>query len=214
MAQKSVAMRMVRKKVDKHDEYLKDAIREDLAEIHVPELKEIIMADYDAELSFRVTNRKSKTNPTFYREEFVEALDEFEWLDTGTNYTKVIVPDMENFNWGYKRLRVIQNILDGTIGAYVEISEEQYIAMFKKTPLVSQAYDKSVPRKQRIYLLRYNAQVQRQERITYGKRVLVRYPFSNTPPIDIFETATRFSEDTGTEFVAKSIKKATKEYYK
>jgi hypothetical protein len=211
---KSAAMQVVRKDTDNFDKFLKRKIREDLVKIYVPQIREVIMQNYDVELVGRVTDRNSRTNPIYYREEFEEALDNFNWLEIGMKYTILVVPDNEIFPWNTGRLRILQNIVEGTIGNYVEVDEEQYVALYKKQPVLALAYDKTVPRKERIYLLRYTPALQRREREVFSARVLVRFPFSNTPAIRLFEPAIEFAEENGSGWVSDITKKATKEYYK
>lgn len=206
---------MIKRDITKCDKYIMERIREELMEEFVTELKEMIMVEYDAELTGRVADRKSRTNPMFYREEFAEGLDEYEWLEEGTTYTILHVPDIATFNWRYGRLRVIENIVDGTAGTFVEVDEQQYIQMYGKLPRQSIAiYDKTVPRRQRIYLLRYSPSIQQREIATFGRQQLVSYPFSNTPPIDIFSPAINHANKAGPIFIRKITTMATKEYYK
>jgi hypothetical protein len=177
---------------------------------YIPEIVDIIMQDYDDELVSVVTDRNSRTNPLYYRDEFLEALNNFEYLTADNNKLKLVLPDMENFDWTQGRLRIIEQILEGTSGVYVEVDENQYVSMYDKRPQIA-PYDKTVPAKERIYVLRYTADLRNREIATFGNKILVRYPFSNTPPIDIFNSAESFVNDNLGKWVADVIKDSIKE---
>lgn len=180
---------------------------------YIPQIKETILSEYDNKLVSVVTDRNSRTNPIYYRDEFETALDDFEYLSIKKDEVKLTTPDIDNFNWVQGKLRIIKNILEGTLGVYVEVDENQYVAMYDKRPQI-EPYDKTVPAKERIYLLRYTANLRNREIATFGQAVLVRYPFSNTPPIDIFEGAEELvNENLGkwmTDIIGDSIKENSK----
>ena len=204
----------VKKNVASYNDILIDSFGEDLVDIYIPQIKELIMADYDSELVAVVTNRKSKTNPLFYIEEFETALNEFEYIVKNEDYITLVVPDIENFPWSIGRLKVILNILEGSFGVYVEVTEQQYIQMYAKKPLSVEPYDNTVPIKERIYLLRYTAKLRRREKEVFGRQELVRYPFSNSPPIRLFESTVKFVESNFKIWLEESMIKSTKEYSK
>lgn len=183
-----------------------------LETIRIPEIQDMIMQEYDAELVGKVSDRRSRTNPIFYREEFLDALFNFEYIREGMDSTTFILPDETNFPWNQGRLRIIQGIIEGTFGSYVEVDEEQYVGLFEKRPVSVQPYDNSVSRKERIYLVRYSVDVQRRERQKFGKKVLVPYPFSNTPPIRLFDPIIKHVENNLPEWIEDSLKRSQKEY--
>lgn len=202
----------VTKTVRKFDQFLVEYWVEELKDVYIPLIQEMIMEEYDAELIGVVTDRNSRTNPLFYRDDFETALVNFEYIIEGINTVTLRVPDEDNFPWLQGRLRVIRNIIQGTVGTYVEVDEEQYVKLYDKKPIAEEPYDNTVPRKERIYLLKYNADVQRRERDRFNRRVLVRYPFSNRPPIDIFAPANDYVTNNLNEWMQQTIKKAQKEF--
>ena len=171
-----------------------------------------VMAEYDSELVGAVTDRRSRTNPIIYRDEFRTALENFDYVKFDENTVKINLPEVDNFPWGTGRLRVIQNILEGIIGTYVEVDEEQYVAMFNKRPAI-EPYDKTTQQKQRIYLLRWNSNVQRLWSDKFPKETPVWYPFSNMPSIDIFYRPNVEFEDNLGELMPDLVRKATKEAF-
>ena len=177
------------------------------------EVKETIMVSYSTELV--VNDRNSKTNPQLemYVEEMLSRLDEFEYVREGDEgKVMFVVPDMENFDFSGPKMRVIEQILEGTVGVYVEVNVEDYERMFGKRILAREPLDASVPRKEIIYLMRYNSVVRNAERNTFGRRgYLVRYPFSNTPPIRIFDSAEKLVDDKIDGWIKEALKSATKQ---
>ena len=176
------------------------------------EVKEAIMTSYRTELV--VSDRNSKTNPQLeiYIEEMLNRLDEFEYVqETEEGKIAFVVPDMDNFDFSGPKMRVIEQILEGTVGVYVEVSAEDYEKMFDKRVLARDPIDASVPRKEIIYLMRYNSVLRNAEINTFGRRgYLVKYPFSNTPPIRIFDEADKFVDENIDDWIEAALKSATK----
>lgn len=205
-------MKQVMNEVKKFDKIIKENVYTQLNE-GSEEVKSAIMTAYDSELVVR--NRKSKTNPLLpmYRDEFTERLDEFEYIKTDSNgEITFTTPDMYNFDFSGK-LRVIEQVLEGTSGTYVEVSAEDYEKMFGKKVVSSDPFDASVPKKEMIYLMRYNARIRTAELRAFGRRGrLTRYPFSNTPPIRILEEGEQWTQDNLNRWVKEATRKATKRY--
>ena len=199
---------MIEKGVNKlanvYDKYIKTELEKEF-ESRKSEIIENILIEYDTRLL--VTDRNSKTNPTLYRDDFRDKLDEFEFVKTSGNIVSLVVPDMDNFSFT-GRLRVLQTILEGTIGNYVEVNAEDYERMYGKRPTNIQPIDDYVPAKDTFYILRYTSSVQRLERDVLDKK-LVRYPFSNTPPIDIFVAANDFVDNNINDWIDAAVDRAT-----
>jgi len=200
----------VKKKVIQFDRLVQERLIENLENYYIPNIQDIILSTYDIELTGRVTDRRSRTNPIYYRDEFEEALLGFEWIVEGRKETKLMTPALDTFNWNQGSLRIVENILEGTIGTFVEIDEEQYIAMYDKRPNI-QPFDRAVPIKKRIYLLRLTGGLRRRWREVYPKQDVVKYPFSNTPPVDIFSPADDYVEENMNDWISEAIKESQKE---
>jgi len=201
----------VNKKISKDmDKLIKKKLSNKLVLI-VDEIKQAIIEEYDDELINVVTDRKSKTNPNLYRDEFIERLDEFPYIEDIGDSLSISVPDMNSFDFS-GRLKVIETIMQGAAGVYVEINEEDYITVFGKKPINEDPLDRYVPPKEKIYLVRYTSKIQKAER-GLGKR-LVRYPFSNTPPINILEVGEIFVENNMDRWIKDALEEAQKEFVK
>lgn len=170
---------------------VKDIVREVLGKATAG-IEKSIMDEYDSNLVDVVTDRNSKTNPNFYREEFEDRLGEFEYVALKGNQMSLIVPTVETFNFS-GRLRVIETVMNGVVGTYVEMNTEDYLKVFGKKPINEEPFDEATSSKEMIYLIKYDKEVKRAER-TLNKK-FVNYPFSNMPPIDIFPAAQKFVDE-------------------
>ena len=192
------------------DKKIKYHLDIDIRNKYILQIQELLINEYDSKLVGVVSDRQSKTNPVFYKEEFVDAIKNFEYLppDSASENITFRVPDITNFPFNYKRLTVIKNILEGIVGTYVEVNEDQYVAMFKKKPVLEETYDKTVAAKERIYLLKYTAELQKREMAVFKRQILIKYPFSNVPPINIFGSADEFVKENLKIWVDGAMKKA------
>jgi hypothetical protein len=181
-------------------------------EDNIPKVQEVILNSYDENLIGKVTNRRSKTNPSLYLEEFTERLEEFEYIDDSQETVVFVVPDIENFDFS-GRLRVVHTILEGTVGKYMEVSAEQW-GLMSTDPIINQdPFDEFVPKKDRIYIMRATNRLLNSANDLPNNLKLVEYPFSNTPPIDIFEDADRYVEAEMDEWMDKALDEAKKELF-
>jgi hypothetical protein len=172
-------------------------------------IKAIILEKYDDELVDVVTDRDSKTNPNLYRDEFSKRLDNFEYIDDLSNTVSLQLPTMETFDFS-GRLRIIEHIMEGLSGTYVEVNEEDYIKIFGKRPINEDPLDEYIPPKERIYLLRYDKRMRQAEQDLEKK--FVRYPFSNSPPIRILDVAEKFVDDNIDTWIKEALEEAQREF--
>jgi len=171
------------------------------------QVQQAIIDEYDQELVDVVTDRNSKTNPNLYRDEFIERLAEFDYVDVSGDTISLICPDMETFDFS-GRLKVIQAIMHGMAGVYVEINEEDYISVFGKRPVNQDPVDEYVPPKEKIYIVRYNAKIKSAERELNKK--FVRYPFSNTAPFNILDEGDKYIEENMGRWIEEALEEAQK----
>jgi hypothetical protein len=209
-----MAVKTLRKEVEDMDDYIIKRERQLLLSDYVPLIQKMILDEYDSELVGVVTDRRSKTNPMFYRDEFKNALESFNYLKFGDLYTTVVIPDMDNFPFEKGRLGIIKAILTGVVGTFVEVNSDQYVALFGKKPIRQEPYDNTVQPKERIYLVRYTTEIQQKEYKVFKGPTLVRYPFSNMPPIRIFDPVEKFIQDNFELWINDIVKMAVDEYAK
>ena len=178
----------------------------------VEEIKAVIMSTYTTELI--VSDHNSKTNPQLdvYVTEMIDRLDKFEYIkEDSEGKIAFIIPDMNNFDFSGSKMRVIEQILEGTAGVYVEVSAADYEKMFGKRVFSREPIDAGISKQEMIYLMRYNNVIRNAEAKTFGKPgYLVRYPFSNTPPISIFDDAEKLAGEKIDGWINKAVKIAIK----
>lgn len=198
----------ISKKVDK---ILQEELQAEFDK-HIPEIKEILINSYRLNLVAAVTDPESRTNPGLprYIEAFEQALEDFEFINVTDAGFTIKMPDMEKFKFNTGTLKVIENVLEGTTGIYVEIDAEQFEKMYGKPPINLEAFDDTARKKDMVYIIRYTHDVRQKEREAFGKQELVRYPFSNTPPIDIFDDADAYVQENIGDWMDTALKKALK----
>lgn len=205
----SSEMKQINKAVEVFGTISKEHFTKVLYALAVPMIVDTIMSSYDLELTAAVTSRDSRTNPALYRSLFLERLENFEFVTEQEKGLLLRTPDMENFDFS-GRLKIIENILDGTAGTYIEVDEEQYVQMYNRQPRRTDVFDLTVPKKQRIYLLRLTEDVNNRLRNNNIKRV--KFPFSNSPPIDIFSEADQLVDSNMDRWIQYTIKDARRDF--
>ena len=209
MALSSKEMSQVNKAVQNFESMSRDYFSDILEDVAIPMIKEIIMSEYDAELVAAVTDRNSRTRPDLYRDDFVDSLNRFEYFEFTMAGLMLRTPDMDNFDFS-GRLRIIENILEGTAGIYIEVDEEQYVQMYNRQPRRTDLFNQDEPKKSRIYLLRLNVDVR--NRLRTNDIPMIRFPFSNTPSIDIFSAADQLVEANMDNWMDKAVNNARKSF--
>lgn len=171
-------------------------------------IKQIIIEEYDDKITGSVTNNRSLINYNMYRDEFVSRLDEFQFVRENGNVVTLDIPDIETFDFS-DGLGIVQTMMEGLSGTYVEINEEEYSYVFGRKPRASDAVDVRVSPKDRVFLVRYTGRVRSTEKEL--KKRFARYPFSNTPPIDVLEAGNLFVNDNLNEWINNAIEVSNKE---
>jgi len=138
-------------------------------------------------------------------------VEAFNFIEATNGNVKFTTPDSKNFDFSGS-LRVLETILEGVIGVYVEVDEDQYKALYGKKNIPIDPLDASVSSKDRIYLLKYNAFIKSKEKELKTK--FVRYPFSNTPPIDIFASVDKYVSNNLSLWISEGIDSAKVDFIK
>jgi hypothetical protein len=204
---------MPTKVIDTYEELVKKNL---ISRLEKASLKVIdyIMRLYDDELVAIVTDKNSKANPLYYRDEFLEKLDEFNFIETFENAIQFIVPSMNNFQFS-GRLGMIKNIMEGTSGTYIEVDGEQYEKLFpNKKPPITGVLDKSIVKKKMIYLVKYTSNLNKRWEIVFPGEKMIRFPFSNTPPFRIFDEVNEFIDDNLDKWIDEAVDNTIKTFEK
>ena len=187
--------KITKKIVKSYNKELHKNLFEVFTETAAPKIIESIMEDYDERLT-GVADPKSKLAPEYFMDEFRRRLERFDFVKETIDGVRLMLPDMENFNFS-GRLRPLQNILEGVSGRYVEVSGADYRRASGK-----QTYKGKYIRKELTYLFTQQVAVVWERML---KKKFDTYPFSNTPPIDLFARAQIFAEDNIDDWINKSI---------
>lgn len=202
---------MVDLKVRVFENMLEKELRSRLEDVRDKYINEV-MRSYDINLV--VIDPESKADPQLYRDEFEGRLISFEYFEREGNRLKFKLPTMDTFDFRGK-LGIIKHILEGTVGIYVEVNAEDYEKMFGKRVYTRDPLDATVPKKELIYLMRYNTIVKNAERKAFNRNdYLIKYPFSNTPPFNLFEDGLEFVEDMMENLADEATKKVVKQFKK
>lgn len=183
-----------------------------ILEKNIPDIVDFIMNDYDLKLTGAVTDRRSRTRPEIFYDEFKDTLLEFIEVEYDEKNVFINIPNMDNFKFE-GRLKVLKHIFEGTIGVYAEVSADQYEKLFGKKPISEDPLDESVSKKEMIYIIRYDAKLRKLEKDKLNDKLVI-YPFSNTPPIDIFESGEKFYDDNIDKWIEEAVDKAQIRYQK
>jgi len=167
----------------------------------VAQIKKVIIAEYDR-LSSIMDDPNSKANPALYRDDFIKRLDNFSYVENVGDTVSINVPDMETFDFS-GRLKVVETIINGVAGSYIEMSGEEYKSIFKRTPFSPDSRGAEDLSNEDIYLIRYNNNIRNIEK--HLKKDFVKYPFSNMPPIDVLEKAGEFVDSNMEKWISDTL---------
>jgi len=178
-------------------------------EVQVEVIKEIIMDAYDS-LSVKVSDPKSKTNPEMFRDRFKERLEIFEYLYKSGEVTELILPALDNFN--FTGIPIVEQILEGTVGTFVEISHEDLTKLTGKSTINNEPIDPTVTKQKRVYLVKYDDKIRRGEKNILKKK-LIKFSFSNTPALDatVFGPAEEYVDSNIEKWIEGTLKISIKE---
>jgi hypothetical protein len=167
----------------------------------VEQIKKVIMVEYD-ELTNAIDDPDSKANPALYRGEFVKRLDNFSYIESSGDTISINIPDMETFDFS-GRLKVIEAIMNGVAGNYVEMSIREFKSIFTRKPFTPDSHESDDLSDEDIYLIRYNKNIHNIEK--HLRKKFVVYPFSNMPPFNILDKAETFVENNMGKWIENTL---------
>lgn len=152
---------------------------------------EFIMSDYNLMLNGVDTNRDSKAKPEYYQDKFLDRLESFKFIGgNGVDNISFTLPDVSTVD--LTGLQLLKFILEGVPGKYVTATGKQISDAGLKLAIV-QTLDPDMRPQDQVYLLEAGSFERKrvESKLPRGKK-LPPYAFSNSPPIDIFETADKY----------------------
>jgi len=185
-------------------QYVDNEYRVNLLKIfksNIPIVKEILLDGYD-ELSLLVTDENSKANPAQFRDVFEQSLNGFEFIKPRKSGATFSVPNIATFDFSKQTL--LQQIMEGTPGNYVEMSAADLntLSMVPDTlPLNPLDSEDS-----QVFLKIYTDLIEQQEISLLHKR-LVRFPFSESPPMEgqVFGEARSYVKRNMSKWVKRAV---------
>lgn len=182
---------------------IKKSLQEKLTEFIIPDVIERVITDFDNYFSQFDISPRSNFKLEDIREIFYDRLIRFEYIDIDDSIdnVKFISPDMDNFNFN-RELGVLKTIFDGISGDYVEIGISKYISIFGARP-VGEALNDDLPEQEKVYLVSYKSFMSGNKIAV--RNTLVKFPFSDTSPFDVFEETNYFVEENLDKWVDESI---------
>ncbi len=176
---------------------------EEVFKSKVSAVKDIIMNDYD-QLSSFIVDTRSKADPAQLKELFILALDDFEFVKNTPNLM-FSLPDLDTFD--FTDLELIEQILEGTVGEYVEVPHEALSILGIVLNLIP--INVLAEPQDRVYIMEANDELKARARrlLDYP---LVIFPFSDTPSQYglVFGGADTYVEENIDSWIDTAIKEA------
>jgi len=170
---------------------------------------ELIMEEYDDGL-VAVSNSNREVGKVLdfagkRRDEFVRRLEKFEYVMEDGNNVKFKMPTMESFDLS-GNLKIFANIFEGTTGVYYVVDGKEYETIYGKRPINAEPLDEYMTKKDRLYLIKKSGAVDRKIKNVLKKNINnMIFPFSNTPPINILDSAGEYVERNMPKWVEDTV---------
>lgn len=179
-------------------------------------LIEIYLESYINLLSDTPIPEDSLSNPEFFFEDYKKELNMFTFYDEESisiEEFKFRIPTEDTFIFN-DRLNFLKLLLNGVAGTYYELPENDYEVLlykisgdnFKEYILnLPKFFNENTPQEYRFYLLNYDDKLYKIISNILQKNLVI-FPFSNTPPIDLFSSGINYFEDNVGKIIDTSIK--------
>ncbi len=166
----------------------------------------VYLESYNNLLSDIVLNKDSLSNPELFYEDYKKALTSFNYFDSSVETItefKYRIPTEDTFTFN-GRLSFIKLLINGVVGTYYELPEAGYMKLvstisgdkFRDYIInLPKFFSEDTPSENRFYLLGYEEKLHKIVS-TILRKDLIMFPFSNTPPINLFSEGISFFENT------------------
>lgn len=184
--------------------------------VEVPKVKTLITESYENSLAVPF-GRGSKVDPIMLLDSFSERLRAFNYVSVAFDGVTFEVPSMETFDFSGE-LRIIEFILEGVAGVFVEMTEEDVLYFSSKKDLDVCILEFESSTGEPVFLVEPDNALRniiRNVENKYNKKYNV-FPFSNTPPINIFVEADDYVKNNLSSWIAVATGLAAgrlKEYF-
>ena len=190
---------------------------EQIFEREVPNVIDVGIESYERNLLGSVIPRGSLSDPTKFMDEFIYSLERFKYFsDNHTGGKTFHTPDSETFD--FSNIGVIKLIVEGVAGTYRELpivdlnkllSQKDISNMIKrKLRHLPDLFNGTANIRDRFTLVQTRGTLLKTIQASLG-RDLVKFPFSNFPPIDLFEPMDIYVEENMDKWINKALRSST-----
>lgn len=178
-------------------------------------LIEVYLDNYTKLLSDVVLDKDSLSNPELFYEDYKKALESFNYFEEGELSTTEFVyriPTEDTFIFN-DRLSFIKLLINGVAGTYYELPQADYdklVAVISGDNFreyiasLPKFFNEDTPEEIRFYLLGYDEKLHKIVSRILHKNLIV-FPFSNSPPIKLFDDSVEFFEENINKVIDKVI---------
>lgn len=188
-----------------------------ILESKIQEIKEVAIESYENNLLGTVIPKGSLSDPTKFLDEYIEELDRFEYLkDNGSSGTTFSIPDVETFD--FTNLGVVKLIIEGMAGNYKELPEtdlnnllsDKNISVMIKRKLrgLPDLFNGTASVKDRFTIVSIRGTLIKTLQAALNKN-LVKFPFSNSPPLDLFEPVEEYVDSKMDKWIEEALNIST-----
>jgi len=191
-------------------------ILNNMLEDKVKDIIDVGVEAYENLLLDTVASKYSMADPENFYDNYVEALYNFKYIDPEDSEPILYLPDENIFKYS-GQLSILQFIVEGVSGVYLELPAEDLNTLLKSKDIGDRVKrrlralpgitDTDVPLDMRFRLLYTKGNLADTVQSILDKE-LVKFPFSNSSPIELFEPAQEFVDKNFDYWIDESIKKA------
>jgi len=205
---------MYKKVVKKATSNLEDTILMEFKN-HIPDIIEKASNIYEDLLLGVTIEKDSLANPEFFYDSYIERITNFPYIVDTTN-VQLNLPNEDTFDFS-DDLVILKIITEGVVGNYLELPErdlniilkskgidDKVKRRFRSLPGITSS---DLPASRRFRLLNAKSELAQVAQEILDKK-LIFFPFSNTPPLNVFEGIESYVDDNIENWISTGIDKA------
>jgi hypothetical protein len=179
-------------------------------------IMDIAIAAYEDLLLGVISSKKSLADPANFYDAYIEAIYNFNYLPEDTEHITLVLPEEETFKFE-GQLEVLGFIVEGTAGIYLELPDSDLSTILsikgvdpnvkKRLVNLPGVHSSSLPIQMRFSLLSSTGSLDNTVQAILDKK-LVRFPFSNSSPVSLFEPIHDYVNNNIDDWINSSIEDA------
>lgn len=186
-------------------------------EREIPNVINVAIESYEINLLGSVIPRGSLSDPNKFIDDYIESLEAFTYISDNEKGGKTFhTPDSDTFD--FSNIGVVKLIIEGVSGNYKELPERDLNKLLnnkeisnmikRKLRQLPDLFNGTANIRDRFTLVSTRGTLLKTIQLTLGKE-LVRFPFSNSAPIDLFEDVDKYVEENMDTWVNKALRAST-----